>query len=155
MDNDSKKEKQIVIHQNQSKKGKILSEQASQKAAMEAEEAQKKLEDDFNKNHEVYVVDFKEYQHYYLIDKINHIVKKVGIYDDSEEHFVETATYTGNVDARIEFTFICGENDRYPMFVYHKYAGMDNYAVFVGAEDHLDNKGKKVDVYQLSKKYFE
>lgn len=56
------------------------------------------------------------------------------------------------MDARIEFTFICGENDRYPMFVYHKYAGMDNYAVFVGAEDHLDNKGKKVDVYQLSKK---
>lgn len=155
MDNDSKKEKQIVIHQNQSKKGKILSEQASQKAAMEAEEAQKKLEDDFNKNHEAYVVDFKEYQHYYLIDKINHTVKKVGIYDDSEEHFIETATYTGDMDTRIEFTFIYGENDRYPMFVYHKYAGMDNYAVFVGAEDHLDNKGKKVDVYQLSKKYFE
>lgn len=61
MDNDSKKEKQIVIHQNQSKKGKILSEQASQKAVMEVEEAQKKLEDDFNKNHEAYVVDFKEY----------------------------------------------------------------------------------------------
>lgn len=125
-----------------------IAKEEAEKAAKEAEE---KAIEDFNNSHEAYVVEFTEYDIYYLINKVDKTVEMVDVY--GEEIIPSgSASYIGDMDTRIEFTFVYGENDEYPMYAYHKYSGIDDTAIFAGVEDQIKNKASKVDAYTVPKK---
>lgn len=153
--------KDVIIHQNPNLIKQIAETEAKEKAEQKKQEEeekaaaeklaeQDKIKEEYNKTHEAYKQRASDYSLIYLIDKNNKTIKKV----NTSENYVDSATYTGDMDTRIDFTFNFSDGGSYPMSAHHKYSGMDQFAIFIGENDGIKNQLEKIDAYEV-KYYFE
>lgn len=151
--------KYITLHQNKKVIERIeLSEEASASSSIAASEnavREKQKIDDYNKNHIAYKIDFYDYKKFYVLDTQNHQIFEITKYDNEESAVVTTASYTGDMNTAIDFTFDFGEGGSYSMHAYNKYNGLPKSgAIFTGVNDGISNKASYLeDSYGIAKKY--
>lgn len=111
--------------------------------------------DDYNKNHLAYEIDFHDYKKFYILDTQNHQISEITKYDNEENAVVTTASYTGDMNTAIDFTFDFGEGGSYSMHAYNKHNGLPKFgAIFTGVNDGISNKASYLeDSYGIAKKY--
>ena len=151
--------KYITLHQNKKVIERIeSSEEASASSSIAASEnaaREKQKIDDYNKNHIAYKIDFYDYKKFYVLDTQNHQIFEITKYDNEESAVVTTASYTGDMNTAIDFTFDFGEGGSYSMHAYNKYNGLPKSgAIFTGVNHGSSNKASYLeDSYGIAKKY--
>lgn len=153
--NDKQKSAEVIIHQNPTIISKINEEEAKEKAEEAEQEKKIKAAEDYNSTHEAYEQQASDYRIIYLIDTVNKQIYRVSVYKSGKvDGTPDVTTYSGDMNSRIDFTFIFSDGTTYPMSAHYKYKDHNSHAIFNGESDGISNELENVTAYEV-KKYFE
>ncbi|MCK1246449.1 hypothetical protein MX112_05810 [Streptococcus uberis] len=152
---DMKKSADVIIHQSPAIVAKINAEEAKKKTEEAEQEKQFKIAEEYNSTHEAFEQKASDYRIIYLIDTANKQIHRVTVSESGQvDGSPMVATYSGDMNSRIDFTFTDTSGTTYPMSAHYKYKDFHSTAIFNSETDGISNKLENITAYNV-KKYFE
>lgn len=152
---DMKKSADVIIHQSPAIVAKINAEETKKKTEEAEQEKQFKIAEEYNSTHEAFEQKASDYRIIYLIDTANKQIHRVTVSESGQvDGSPMVATYSGDMNSRIDFTFTDTSGTTYPMSAHYKYKDFHSTAIFNSETDGISNNLENITAYNV-KKYFE